>query len=136
MLITTYKLKDWGACWPDVRIALYANGREWITHLDLATDESIPAQDRIWVLCHVLAEVDLNCIRKFAAWCAKCASHCSTYAADASAAAYQTTQSTVPSIVANSASYAAVYAAYAAGKDIQAVREAQIAKLVKLLENK
>lgn len=66
VMITAELLRDWGACWPDSQIRERMGTRESVTPRDVAADESISLDDRLWVLCRSIWYLDEHAARMFA----------------------------------------------------------------------
>src|SRR5262245_63739705 len=65
-MITPMLLREWNACWDDDRILDKAGGRAEVTPRDIANDDSISLDDRLWVLCRCLWYLDESAARGFA----------------------------------------------------------------------
>jgi len=53
-VITPQLLREWNACWDDRHITSHFAGRTGLTPREVAEDESVSLDDRMWVLCRAL----------------------------------------------------------------------------------
>ena len=53
-MITPQLLREWNACWDDRHITSHFAGRTGLTPREVAEDESVSLDDRMWVLCRAL----------------------------------------------------------------------------------
>jgi hypothetical protein len=74
-MITPALLREWGACHDDKAIALLARGRMSATPREIATDDNIDLDDRLWVICRALWYRDEDAARKYAIDSAALVSH-------------------------------------------------------------
>jgi len=73
--ITTELLRSWEACWSDEEIISRLGGRESVTPTEVATDEVIKLDDRLWVMCNCLGHLDPTVARLFAIESAELVAH-------------------------------------------------------------
>jgi hypothetical protein len=74
MLVTAELLQSWDACWTPSRIAAHPLG-SGATPTQIAADESISLDDRLWVLAKCLWHCDPIAARLFAIECAESVAH-------------------------------------------------------------
>lgn len=74
-MITAKLLREWGACWDDQRIAAPLGDRKEVTPRDIADDNSISLDERLWVLGRTLWYLDENAARGFAIESASLVAH-------------------------------------------------------------
>ena len=65
-MITKNLLREWNACWRDDRIDAYLAGREGVSPREVAADEMISLNDRLWVIGKSLWYLDGSAARGFA----------------------------------------------------------------------
>lgn len=74
-MVTKKLLRDWNACWTDDRIAEHFGDRASLTPREIAADESILDNDRLWVMCQTLSYRNYNAAQSFAIDCVASVAH-------------------------------------------------------------
>ena len=65
-MITKQLLRDWDACHQDAELTAMARGRTSASPREIASDEAITLDDRLWVVCRSLWYRDEAAAREFA----------------------------------------------------------------------
>jgi hypothetical protein len=73
--ITAKLLRSWEACWSDEQIKTKLAGRKSVTAREIAADESVSLDDRLWVLCQLLAHLDESAAHLYAIESASLVAH-------------------------------------------------------------
>ena len=139
MIITLKEVMSYKPC-PGSNPEQY--GIKRISLVNLLKKEEIPAEDRVWAACHVLARKDRDLLVSFANWCAANAAAYANasdddYADDSAdyAAAYAARAADYAYVAANAAAdSAATYAASAADSAADSERQKQVDWLIEKLK--